>query len=338
MIAVVYYAYYTKKQFYPAILFLVSSKASYIVVGNLLLALSLFIARIFKSIFFGQLRDSEVELLIEKAKYVIPETCLALTIFRSELSPFVLALFGALIFIKLLHRLSKFRLEYLEQLMPIPITSQVRVAFLLTFLAALDISGALFSFMYISKFGRSVIILFGFEFGLLLIYAINLTARFIIQMRDSLADNGLSQKGLYLMLTDLICEGTKFVIYFCFFCLIFMHYGVPIHIMRDVWSAYLSFKHKLVSFMHYLKLNNNLNNRFVDATPEELRVAGNCLVCREDLDQNGGGKKLPCGHIFHLECLRLWLQHQQTCPLCRLEILKQQQQQLKLGHVKILLT
>mmetsp|Transcript_19528 Transcript_19528/g.36396 ORF Transcript_19528/g.36396 Transcript_19528/m.36396 type:complete len:605 (+) Transcript_19528:856-2670(+) len=31
-------------------------------------------------------------------------------------------------------------------------------------------------------------------------------------------------------------------------------------------------------------------------------------------------KKLSCGHVFHLNCLRTWLQHQQTCPLCRSEI------------------
>ena len=25
-------------------------------------------------------------------------------------------------------------------------------------------------------------------------------------------------------------------------------------------------------------------------------------------------KKLPCGHIFHFQCLRSWLERQQSCP------------------------
>ena len=33
-------------------------------------------------------------------------------------------------------------------------------------------------------------------------------------------------------------------------------------------------------------------------------------------------KKLPCGHIFHTTCLRSWFQRQQTCPTCRLNILR----------------
>lgn len=33
-------------------------------------------------------------------------------------------------------------------------------------------------------------------------------------------------------------------------------------------------------------------------------------------------KKLPCGHIFHTSCLRSWFQRQQTCPTCRLNILR----------------
>lgn len=33
-------------------------------------------------------------------------------------------------------------------------------------------------------------------------------------------------------------------------------------------------------------------------------------------------KKLPCNHIFHTVCLRSWFQRQQTCPTCRLNILR----------------
>lgn len=28
-------------------------------------------------------------------------------------------------------------------------------------------------------------------------------------------------------------------------------------------------------------------------------------------------KKLRCGHLFHVHCLRSWLERQQTCPICR---------------------
>lgn len=222
LLSLVYYAYYTQKQFYPTILFLVSSKLSYVVAGNMVLASALVVARIFKSIYFGQLREVEVELLIEKGKYIFIETCFALTIFRNELSTPVIGLFTVLIFIKLLHKLSKCRLEYMEQIMPVSFYSQCRLAFLFLSLIVLDICGAYFSLAYILKNGRSVLILFGFEFGLQLIYAVNLSVRFTIQIVDARMTNGLTSRGLYLMLTDLVCEAVKLITYVSFFCLVFV--------------------------------------------------------------------------------------------------------------------
>lgn len=35
-----------------------------------------------------------------------------------------------------------------------------------------------------------------------------------------------------------------------------------------------------------------------------------------------GAKKLPCNHIFHVSCLRSWFQRHQTCPTCRLNVLR----------------
>jgi hypothetical protein len=61
--------------------------------------------------------------------------------------------------------------------------------------------------------------------------------------------------------------------------------------------------------------------RFPNATPEELRAAETCIVCREEMLNEG--KKLPCGHILHLHCLRSWLERQQVCPICRAPVLQE---------------
>ena len=47
--------------------------------------------------------------------------------------------------------------------------------------------------------------------------------------------------------------------------------------------------------------------------PQEL-----CIICREALFADGGpAKALPCGHGFHLTCLKDWILVQQHCPTCR---------------------
>ncbi|XP_020223673.1 E3 ubiquitin protein ligase RIN2 [Cajanus cajan] len=56
-----------------------------------------------------------------------------------------------------------------------------------------------------------------------------------------------------------------------------------------------------------------------DATTEELRAYDDeCAICREPMAK---AKKLSCNHLFHLACLRSWLDQglteMYTCPTCR---------------------
>ncbi|KAF7836333.1 E3 ubiquitin protein ligase RIN2 [Senna tora] len=56
-----------------------------------------------------------------------------------------------------------------------------------------------------------------------------------------------------------------------------------------------------------------------DATAEELRAYDDeCAICREPMAK---AKKLNCNHLFHLACLRSWLDQglneMYTCPTCR---------------------
>ena len=66
----------------------------------------------------------------------------------------------------------------------------------------------------------------------------------------------------------------------------------------------------------------NIVSRYPDATAEELANTDNvCIICREEM-LAPTTKKLPCNHIFHKICLRSWFQRQQTCPTCRLDVLR----------------
>lgn len=84
---------------------------------------------------------------------------------------------------------------------------------------------------------------------------------------------------------------------------------------------YRNFKKALNDVILSRRAIRNMNTLYPDATPEELALSDNiCIICREDMVNTS--KKLPCGHIFHTACLRSWFQRQQTCPTCRLNILR----------------
>jgi E3 ubiquitin-protein ligase synoviolin len=232
MFSMVVYACVTREQFYPIILLLVSSKVSFLLISNMVFALALLLAQIMIKVFFGSLRDVEYELIMERAKYSITETCLALTIFRNDLSPSVFAFFLSLLFLKVFHWLSRSRVDYLEQVARVSLSAHTGLFLMLTMLIIIDSTICYKCILFAHAKGKTVIVLFAFEFGILVLTALNNFVRYLVNLVDGLYENGLHYKGLYFMILDLICDGLKFCTYAGFFCLVFVYYGLPIHIIR----------------------------------------------------------------------------------------------------------
>ncbi|NWV30155.1 DZIP3 ligase, partial [Origma solitaria] len=56
----------------------------------------------------------------------------------------------------------------------------------------------------------------------------------------------------------------------------------------------------------------------VEIQPKEDAASSDdpCTICHEELSRNSC--ELECGHEFHRQCIRTWLQeHSSTCPICR---------------------
>ncbi|UJR08649.1 hypothetical protein I4U23_012908 [Adineta vaga] len=49
-----------------------------------------------------------------------------------------------------------------------------------------------------------------------------------------------------------------------------------------------------------------------------------CSICWEKFEK---ARCLPCGHLFHQNCLRSWLEQDTTCPICRLSLQDETSQQ-----------
>jgi E3 ubiquitin-protein ligase synoviolin len=96
----------------------------------------------------------------------------------------------------------------------------------------------------------------------------------------------------------LTCALIHLVLVMSMFTIVTVYFGLPIHLFRELYMAFHSFREKLIRFYRYRKLVKNLQDQFPYATEEELdAVDRQCIICREEMPS---GKKLPCGHIFHL--------------------------------------
>ncbi|KAK7749818.1 E3 ubiquitin-protein ligase hrd1 [Cytospora paraplurivora] len=131
---------------------------------------------------------------------------------------------------------------------------------------------------------------------------------------------GWDAKGQWILFLDLFADFLKLSVYTAFFCVLLVFYGLPIHIMRDLFMTTRSFVKRLTALLRYKQALRDMN-RYPDATAEDLGREDTCIICREEMrpwDPNAGQmertrpKKLPCGHILHFGCLKSWLERQQN--------------------------
>lgn len=274
-----------------------------------------------RKVFFGELRAAEFEHLMERSWYAMTETCLAFTVFRDDFSPKFVALFTVLLFLKSFHWLAEDRVDYMERSPVISLLFHVRVLSLLTMLGALDLHLVGHAYQSTITKGASVQLVFGFEYAILLTIIINIAIKYVLHTIDLNSENPWENKAVFLLYTELIMGFIKVVLYVMFLAIMIRISMLPLFAFRPMYYTMRAFKKAFNDVILSRRAIRNMNTLYPDATPEELAAADNvCIICREEMVT--ASKKLPCNHIFHTSCLRSWFQRQQTCPTCRLNILR----------------
>jgi hypothetical protein len=49
-------------------------------------------------------------------------------------------------------------------------------------------------------------------------------------------------------------------------------------------------------------------------------VEEKCTICLCEFDHADDVRRLPCMHLFHIECVDRWLTQSKRCPICRIDI------------------
>ncbi|TPX37914.1 hypothetical protein SeLEV6574_g07828 [Synchytrium endobioticum] len=318
-------------QFYSTCIHLTSSPLCLMILCNLGLYTTIIFGTAAQRLFFGDLRPLEVEHLYEKSWFAVTETCLAMTIFRDDFDVRFISLFVVLLLVKMFHWLSQDRVDFMEQTPNLPFFFHLRIT-------ALNCP--------------SMMIIFGFEYTILLTMVISTSVKYLLHTIDLRQEAPWEDKSMYIFYLELVIDFFKLVTYCLFFGIVVHFYGLPLHIVRDLYITLRSFVQRIKDLVQYRRATMNMEARYPDASAAELTNADRtCIICREEMNVqqqpvanqqqqqarmaiggvNVGGpartvhpdspKKLPCGHIFHFRCLRSWLERQQSCPTCRRSVL-----------------
>ncbi|KAM4880084.1 E3 ubiquitin-protein ligase synoviolin isoform 2-T5 [Sylvia borin] len=305
--AVVAHAYYLKHQFYPTVVYLTKSSPSMAVLYIQAFVLVFLLGKFMGKVFFGQLRAAEMEHLLERSWYAVTETCLAFTVFRDDFSPRFVALFTLLLFLKCFHWLAEDRVDFMERSPNISWLFHFRIVSLMFLLGILDFLFVSHAYHSILTRGASVQLVFGFEY--------------VLHSVDLQNENPWDNKAVFMLYTELFTGLIKVLLYMAFMTIMIKVHTFPLFAIRPMYLAMRQFKKAVTDAIMSRRAIRNMNTLYPDATAEELQAMDNvCIICREEMVT--GAKRLPCNHIFHTSCLRSWFQRQQTCPTCRMDVLR----------------
>ncbi len=82
-----------------------------------------------------------------------------------------------------------------------------------------------------------------------------------------------------------------------------------------------------------------LEENEIQAIPTEVYKRGKepevCSICIDEFAEGIEVKRLPCGHIFHINCIHDWITRNPTCPNCKGELRETGDARIEINPMRI---
>ncbi|KAM0686856.1 E3 ubiquitin-protein ligase synoviolin [Conglomerata obtusa] len=260
----------------------------------------LILSKLILSVTLGQIRSIEVTAVNDNCFLFLTDILLVITIFNDDLCIQNLIIFTLLMALKCINWITTERIkQFISHKTYVLITITLFVSLLLSITS---LSSALYR--------PSLCILFAFEFGVVFLSCIR-------NICISLSNEN-PNRTIYNFIIDITYIFLRLVAVTSFFLFTAMNFRIPFNLFREALSTLKMLYKKINSLVQYNRLSKELHRC------EDVRSEQTCPICFVDMEV---GKKISCGHIFHLDCLKTWVEGSDVCPICRREMFK------NIGHV-----
>lgn len=287
---------------------------------------------------FGELRLIETEHIFERIGISLVSSLFSLATFRVENFLVSGTLTGAVLALKVYHWILGDRMDALERVSDVLELHSIkrllvnRTVLALAIILFLDYRFVLFCNSCLYNLPLDIYIAYEFEVSLLALDIVFLLVKLGVDVVEILYlqkndEEEWERKGIVVQFCELAHTFVKLVVNLLLLFIFLNPVYFPIHVVRNCYMCGLEFYRKLLAIVHYINNAKRLDRDLADATEEELAEGDMCIICREDMSLEGvpaghknRPKKLACGHIIHLGCLKSWLKISQLCPMCRSKV------------------
>jgi len=78
----------------------------------------------------------------------------------------------------------------------------------------------------------------------------------------------------------------------------------------------IKFEKEFVDEEENIKIKNTTTNNNLKENDENMK---NCIICTDEIKDGENTTTIECGHIFHEQCLKKWIEVKTNCPICRFQ-------------------